>query len=160
MKAETLQITCMCGCGNGYIIRYSDEQYYIDLVEGYFVTRQSLIKGRIKEKIRLMGKNRWIGDCIVYEEDIKEMIGFLSRPCNHDKTENGAYLKASKVSESDEYNEAMFALELKCIMPRYQILLGKEYRCGELVLNENDRKRLVKRLKRALKMPAPETEGN
>ena len=153
MRDEVLYLTCLCGCGNGYLITYYSENYYITLVEGYFYTRQSIIKGRFREKLRLLGKNRWLGDCMVYEEDIEKLIAFLGHPCNHDKTENSAYLSATKFSEKDEYNEAMFALELKCVMPRYKILLGKEFRCGEVILNERDRVRLIKRLKHALKMP-------
>ena len=155
MRDDTLQITCFCGCGNGYIFRYLDGNYYIDLVEGYFSSRAMTFCNRIQEKYRLMNE-RWLGDCMLYEDDIKNMIEFLGRPCNHDKVDNSSFLTVSKEYEKDEHNETMYAMMMMCTMPKYMILIGKAYRCGEIVLNESERVKLVKKLKHALKMKARE----
>ena len=151
---DTLVLMCNCGCSAGIEVKYAYDQIYIDFLQGYFSTAQSTLKTRISDKIRLLGKNRWISGLIVSEDELIQFIKFLEdHPCSDETPSVDGFLKAECLYVYDMQNVEVeeYDITLYTLQPRMDILRGKEYRCGEIVLDDKHRKYLIKILKKELK---------
>jgi len=137
-------ILCDCGCCNGFHFLYYDGLIYASALTSYFGINQTVIWNKLKEKFRLaFGKDKWLVDTIIKKEDVERLIFWLkSHPCKNEKVKNYSHFHIEKDPE--------YSLSIKSDMPAYLVLLGKEYRCGEIVINEKIRKRLITEILRKI----------
>lgn len=147
MKKEKLVLTCSCGCGNGIEVKYQFGQIYINLLQGFFYGNQLNPLSNAKKKIRLLSGNRCISDMLITEQELKRLIRFLSI---HECTDEEPVIPAYFTVEEEMLDERMFDIIWYTRQSPKDILLGREYRCGEVILNEEYRKKVLKTLKNAL----------
>ena len=82
------------------------------------------------------------------KEDLETLLHWLKKHrCNDEETNNAADLQFNKMLDEAEDYEVL----LVPTQSRFDSLRGKLYRTGEIVLNEEGRKRLIRKLSNTIK---------
>lgn len=155
MFEDMITVICSCGCDSGFCFKYLDGTIFIDLFTGYFGNRQKPVKSLVRDKFRLLkGKDPWISGAVIKRDEVIRIIDWLkAHPCNDDEVKNSGRLRLLDFNDDgllgDDFDE--YELMLYFRGSRLDILRGKEYRAGEIVLNEKERKRLIRHLASVIK---------
>ena len=155
MNNDTLSITCNCGCDNGYNFKYLDGSIYISLTVGYYYAAQYPIRSSLSERFELItGKSSCIGGAVLGRNDIESIIAWLrSHKCNDDKEKNYGRLSLFSLHDPEEKGteNEIYELCVEPVMSKFDILLGRSFRAGEIILNEKNRRGLIVHLENVLK---------
>ena len=147
MQQKEKVILCDCGCDNGFVFKYDGDIVYIDAIRGAFYSEQFSIIGTIKGKARLLrGENPWILGACVKRKQVEEIIGFLKEcKCADEPVDNDGYLSLEDAINTpfDLPENEMYDLLLNSKQSRKEILKNREYRACEILLNEEEKEKLI-----------------
>ena len=155
LSDDELFITCDCGCDNTFHFRFFDDIIYVTFLKGYFYTEQSNLSEKLRNKIRLLfkkRKNRWIAETIITESSLLSIIKFLEEhKCSDEEVDNAGFLDCVSFNDVGLEEEKKYGLYLYTMQSRFDIVRGKEYRCGEIALNGKEKRKLIRVLKNAIR---------
>lgn len=148
-------LKCSCGCGDGFAFRADGGRIYADAFESRFYSDQSPALNRIKTTARLAfsrdRKNRWVVGTVVSSSELRKLREFLAE--NIESLEDEKERNVSHFNiEYDAVPDLCF-LDLMCDLNAADVLLGKYYKCSELVFGRRGTERLIDRIDDALARP-------
>lgn len=157
-KRNKLIIDCECGCGAALSFTFQHNLIYINVLESYFYAEQRSLRNIISDKIRLLGNDRWITSVGMRKADVLRIIQFLeSHECSTESAYNDSYIRLSYEKMRDKNaSPVWYDMTVYCTMPRRQILFGKNYRAGEIVVNEMLKRKILNHLQTVLKKASAE----
>ena len=123
-----------------------------ELWKKYHSIKHNGIVNNISDRIKLF-THPYIGGVIMTEEEVLQLVRFLkSHKCNSDYSTKEAKLVLEDVNvnkdlERKDWDKDLYELCIYSFLSKKEILLGKQYKCGMIYIDETSRKKLLRNIK-------------